>query len=265
MAFLKFALSSLLLITASSLHAFELVPHSATYSANIKKGVKIKGKAVRELRQIDAQQNKWLYRFNVDSFAADIRESVVFSFATGQLKPEHYTYQLSPFFGRDRKRQVVFDWANKLSTNPLKKGGWKITNTPDNTYDRLSYQLQLLQDFDQKRAPVEYNIAHKAKLRPSRFAYTRTETLDTALGPASAVVVTKVRDEGKKRQTVLWLSTEYPMLLLKMTQIEKDGEMYEISLDSAIVDGKAIQTNDLINSHIDSSQLSKSEDLKGQK
>ena len=57
--------------------ASELVAHKASYTAKIKKGLSIKGKAVRELKK--SANGQWLYSFNVHSFVADIDESTLLS------------------------------------------------------------------------------------------------------------------------------------------------------------------------------------------
>ncbi len=233
---MKLLLTSLLLFffTVSSSSAFELVPHSATYSANIKKGVQIKGKAVRKLKQLDEQ--RWKYSFSVDSLFADIDESVTFSLNESKQRvvPEKYKFSLSPMIGRTKKRKVYFDWSANTATGK----SWKIENIPFNTYDRLSYQLQLLKDINTSKPKLNYEIAHKKKLRPSTFEKVGEEIMQTKLGPSSTTVVKKVRAQDNKRQTSLWISKKYPMLLIKMTQKEPDGEEYEIHLENAVVDGK---------------------------
>lgn len=240
---MKFFLSSLLLLSSLSCisfstHSFELVPHSATYSANIKKGIKIKGKAVRHLKKMD--ENRWHYSFNVRSFVADINESTQFTFEDGRLLPQSYNYKLSPMFGRDRKAKVHFDWQADMVNGRSKGADWEITGIPSNTYDRLSYQLQLLRELDSPSPRLDFQIAHKKKLRPSTFVKTGEELITTKLGEAKALVVKKVRADDSKRQTHLWVSEKYPMLLLKMTQIEKDGEEYEIHLETANVNGTEV-------------------------
>lgn len=218
--------------------AYELVPHTATYTAKIKKGVSIKGKAVRSLAK--TQDGQWLYSFNVESFAADIKESVVFDFLNNEIKPISYNYKLSPFLARNKKRSVRFDWNNLTASSLVKDNLWRLDNIPDNTYDRLSYQLQLLIDVSQKQLPTLYNIAHKARLRPSRFDILDKVNVITSLGSTDAHLIKKVRDDSSKRETHLWISVSHPFLLLKMIQKEKDGEEYEINISSAQVNGKAI-------------------------
>jgi hypothetical protein len=226
------------LIAIPCAQAFELIPHNATYSANIKKGIKISGKAVRELKQLDDQS--WLYSFNVSSFAADIDESVVFTLREGGIESQKYRYKLSPVLGKSKRASADFDWTKQLVNGSNRGKAWTIADIPLNTYDRLGYQLQLLRDINLAKATPAYKIAHKAKLRPTQFERIGKELVDTKLGSAATIIVRKVRDAESKRETHLWISEKYPMLLVKMTQIEKDGEQYEIHLESANVQGTPI-------------------------
>jgi hypothetical protein len=59
----------------------------------------------------------------------------------------------------------------------------------------------------------------------------------------NSILVTKVRTEGKKRKTLLWFAKNHPFLLLKMHQIEKDGDEYEINIKSAEINGIAIKSS----------------------
>tara|TARA_R110001599_G_scaffold11253_5_gene53825 strand:- start:2048 stop:2857 length:810 start_codon:yes stop_codon:yes gene_type:complete len=218
--------------------ALELKEHEASYIAKIKKGVSLEGKATRSLKKLN--DNKWLYKFDVESFIADIKESTVLIEENQIIKPIQYDYKLSAFLMSDRKRQVMFDWEQHTATSPRKKNNWTLRSIPDNTYDQLSYQLQLLLDISNQKMKMTYQLAHKAKLRESEFVVLGEEVINTRFGKLNSISAKKQRDDDAKRETYLWFSKDYPLLLLKMTQKEKDGEEYEIEISSAIIDGKNI-------------------------
>ncbi|MFT6907584.1 MAG: hypothetical protein ACJAS1_004268 [Oleiphilaceae bacterium] len=218
--------------------AIELKEHEASYIAKIKKGISLNGKATRSLKKIEG--NKWLYRFDVESFVADIKESTVLIEENQQIKPIQYDYKLSAFLMSDKRKQVKFDWEKRTATDAIKKNNWQLTSIPNNTYDQLSYQLQLLLDVSNKKTDITYQLAHKAKLRESQFVVLGTEIIDTKFGKLNSILAKKQRDDDAKRETYLWFSADYPLLLLKMTQKEKDGEEYEIELSSAVIGGENI-------------------------
>ena len=239
---LKLSLISYLLFGISfTSQATELVPHKASYSAKIKKGMSIKGKAVRELKK--SQNGQWLYSFNVRSFVADIDESTLLSWLDNQVVPHLYNYKLSAFLAHDRLKKVNFDWSKMIAINPLKKKGWTITNIPSDTLDRLSFQLQLGMDLQSGKQEMFYPVADKGKLRENHFRVTGEEEINTAFGTIQSITVEKVRDKSKKRKTNMWFSKQYPLLLLKMVQVEKDGQQYEINITQASIDGKNITFN----------------------
>lgn len=226
-----------LCISATS-SALELKEHQASYIAKIKKGVSLEGKATRSLKKLG--NNKWLYKFDVESFIADIKESTVLIEENQIIKPIKYDYKLSAFLMSDRKRQVIFDWEKHTAISPRKKNKWTLKSIPDNTYDQLSYQLQLLLDVSNRKIDMTYQLAHKAKLRESQFVILGEEIINTRFGNLNSISAKKQRDDDAKRETYLWFSKDYPLLLLKMTQKEKDGEEYEIEISSAVIDGKSI-------------------------
>lgn len=230
-------LSLLFSISFTSLAA-ELVAHKASYSAKIQKGVSIKGNAVRELKK--TQNGQWLYSFNVKSFIADIDELTLLSWHDNQVVAHLYNYKLSAILVPDKLKQVNFDWRKMTAINPLKKKGWAITDIPSKTFDRLSYQLQLAMDLQSGKQEMLYYVADKGKLRQNHFRVTGEQKIKTAIGEIQSITVEKVRDKGKKRKTDLWFSKQYPFLLLKMVQVEKDGEQYEINITQASINAKKV-------------------------
>ena len=232
---------SLLFGISFTSQATELVPHKASYSAKIQKGMSIKGKAVRELKK--SQNGQWLYSFDVKSFVADIDESTLLSWHDNQVVPHLYNYKLSAFLTSDRLKKVNFDWDKMIAINPLKKKGWTINNIPSDTLDRLSFQLQLGMDLQSGKQEMFYQVADKGKLRENHFRVTGEEEINTAFGTIQSIAVEKVRDKSKKRKTTMWFSKQYPLVLLKMLQVEKDGKKYEINITQASIDGKNITFN----------------------
>jgi len=237
-AFMLLLLSSLLSL---SVFGIELLPHKATYSAYIKKGLSMSGEAVRELKQLDNGQ--WLYRFDVESIAADIKESTTFSWQNDQITPLNYKYELSPFLASKRKRKVSFNWLQKTVKSSYKDKKWTLKTIPLSSQDRLSYQLQMLVDVNSGKQFMTYPIVHKGKIKDSHFRTLREEPIKTKLGTLNSVLVEKVRAKTKKRKTLLWFAKDHAFLLLKMSQIEDDGDEYEINIKSAEINGITIKSS----------------------
>jgi len=226
-----------LLFTTATAHALELVPHRAGYNTNIEKGISLKGDAIRELKKLE--DGRWIYRFDIKSFVADIDESVIFSWQNNQVIPARYDYQLSGMMIKDRLQKVDFDWLNKQAIGKERSSDWRIA-IPEQTLDRLGYQLQLLADVQNHKKTMHYQIVHKGKVRPTTFQVMREEIIDTVFGNVTSIVLEKVRDQTSKRVTHLWFSKEHPFLLLKMKHIEEDGEEYEIIVKWAELNGSRL-------------------------
>jgi hypothetical protein len=218
--------------------ATELVPHKAGYSAKIKKGVSLNGEAVRELTRLE--DGRWQYRFDVDSFVADIRESVLFRWENDHITPDHYTYSLRGMMIKDRQQSAQFDWPGQRASGKDRGREWQTPIPPD-VLDRLGYQLQLLIDVQSGQTEMTYPILHKGRIDIDTFRVIGHDTIDTVLGRTPAIVVEKVRAPTKKRKTHLWFARDHRFLLLKMTQLEEDGEEYEINLKWAELDGQRVQ------------------------
>jgi len=199
------------------------------------------GEAVRELKQL--KNGQWLYRFDVESIAADIKESTTFSWQNDHITPLNYQYKLSPFLASNRKRKVSFNWQQKTVQSSYKDKKWTLEAVPVNSQDRLSYQLQMLVDVKSGKQDMVYPIVHKGKVKDSHFRVLREEPLQTALGKLNSILVEKVRAATKKRKTFLWFARDHAFLLLKMHQIEKEGDEYEINITSAEINGVSIKVS----------------------
>jgi Protein of unknown function (DUF3108) len=217
------------LVAATNEPRLNLVPHKAEYQARIKKGISLDGKATRELSR--REDGSWLYRFDVSTTPADILESSILQISENALQPLRYDYNLTGMFIKDRKQQVDFDWANGKLAEKYKKKSWEL---PVNvgTQDRLSYQLQLQLDISNGKEHFTYQVIHKGQIRQYDFTKVGEETIETSIGSRDAIVITKDRDPGKDRQTTLWFDKGQPNILLRMIQVEDDGETYEINISN---------------------------------
>jgi hypothetical protein len=219
--------------------AVELSPVRAKYSAKLEKGIPFRGSATRSLKQRD--DGLWLYRFNVDSFIADIRESLLLKWDGHQVIPIEYNYKLSGLMVPDRSAQLDFDWNKFRVLNDVKDQPWYM-DIHTGVLDKLGFQLQLRQDLKAGKTRMIYEIADGGKLKEYEFKVIGEEVIDTDNhGRVNTVLVEKVREPYKERETHLWFAPEWDYLLVKMVQIEDDGTRYEINLDEAVLPGRRIE------------------------
>lgn len=207
-----------------------LAPYEARYTASMSKGVSLNGEGVRELT--DQGNNVWLYRTDVDSFIADINESLIFRWEDGQVIPLRYRYHLSGFLIKDRKQSIDFDWQAGTATGSYRGEKFEV-ELRDKTLDPLGYQLQLHQDLKAGKSDVTYQVLDKGDYDDDRFAVIDEDSLSDNGRTMNTLKAEKVRNEDSKRQTLMWFDPARDYLLVRLLQVEPDGSEYELKLKDA--------------------------------
>ncbi|MGC8121510.1 DUF3108 domain-containing protein [Marinobacter sp. VGCF2001] len=207
-----------------------LTPYKASYTASMSKGVSLNGEGIRVLS--DKGNNVWLYRTDVDSFIADIDESLIFRWEEGRVIPLRYRYRLSGFLIKDRKQSIDFDWQAGVATGSYRGDTFEV-ELRENTLDPLGYQLQLHQDLKAGKRDVTYQVLDKGDYDDDRFAAIDEDSLSTNGSNMKTLKAEKVRDEGSKRQTLMWFDPARDYLLVRLLQVEPDGSEYELRLKEA--------------------------------
>lgn len=207
-----------------------LTPFEASYTASMDKGISINGNAKRTLTP--QGNNVWLYRTDVNSFIADIDESLVLKWENNRVVPLRYRYRLSGLFIKDRKESIDFDWDASLATGTYKGKQFELKLKPG-ALDPLGYQLQLHQDLKAGKREMAYQVIDGNSYDHDRFAVIEQEPLETAQGSMTTLKAEKVREEGAKRQTLMWFAPNEAFLLVRLLQIEPDGSRYELNLQQA--------------------------------
>ena len=226
---IKYFFPTLLLLNSAALYSFELKPSVAEYSATFKNGIPISGTASHTLIQLS--HNVWRYQFNVDSFFADVNESVYFQWNGERVVPITYHYKRSGWAVNNRRATLEFNWKENTVLNDVQGIPWSM-EIPDDAIDKLGYQLQIKLDLMAGKRDLRYQVADGGHLKEFRFAIEGEETIKTELGEVTAVIVKKIRSESEKRDSTLWFAKEWDFLLVKLIQIESDGERYEINIKS---------------------------------
>ena len=207
-----------------------LTPSRSSYSAAMDKGVTINGSAIRLLEP--QNDGTWLLRFDVESFLADIDESLRFRWEDNQVIPLTYRYELSGFMIGSRKRSIDYDWENQTVSGEFEGESFSMALVPG-ALDPMGYQLQLRQDLKAGKTRMEYQVTDDGDFDRDEFAVIGQEVLDTKLGKVDTVKVEKVRAPRKKRSTVMWFAPELDYLLVRLVQIESNGSRYEINIEDA--------------------------------
>ncbi len=231
------ALLFALALLSLPLHAFELKPFNASYTADWKT-VPVTGSAERQLEKI--QDGVWKLSFDASLMIVSLTEHSLFRTDTDTLQPLQYRFERS---GLTKSKQVSqdFDWQNKTISG---SDNGDPVSLPLNTgiLDKASYQVALQRDVMAGKKSVSYQVVDGEEIETYDFRVLGNETVQTGAGRFDALKVERVRDPTKsRRQTVMWLAREWNGLLVQLYQMEKDGKEYYITLKEGTVDGKAVK------------------------
>jgi hypothetical protein len=81
----------------------------------------------------------------------------------------------------------------------------------------------------------------RGKVKTYDYEVIKSEILMTALGPLNTTKVRRVVSKDKKRETVIWMATDWNYLIVKLVHSEK-GESHQLDISNGQVGGKKIAT-----------------------
>lgn len=182
--------------------------------------------------------NEYQLLFKFDSMLGSITETsrMRWDSEKNSVVPQHYVYKRRGL-GKDRDADLRFEWDKKTVTNHVQKSNWQM-NIVEKVQDKLSYQLQLQQDFIAGKEKFTYKIADGGHLKEYKFEKVAEETLKTPLGKVKTIKVKRSR-ENDERVTYAWLAKDWNYMLVRLQQEEK-GDSYTIYITKASFNGKPI-------------------------
>jgi hypothetical protein len=242
MAFTRCAL--LLLLILSSLTQLALAdtdqPYpefTADYNATWTGGwFPINVDAQRSLRY--QEDGSAVLTFEADSAIAGLEETSTFRFLDNTIQPLQYRYLRTGLF-KEPDRNQLFSWQKKKiidgDDQTVFEGHWH-----DQVQDNLSYNLQASIDLKQGKTQFTYPVFDRKKIKEFKFQMVGFETLKTQVGNIRTVKVEQIEKKKDKKKTYIWFAKDYDFLLVRLQQKQKDGQMYQIDLTAANINGKTL-------------------------
>lgn len=233
---------SLLTLSFSSMSETQEIPYpafTAKYQAQWKGGwFPITVDAERTLSYNEEGEGE--LKFIADSSIAGLEEISNFRWQDQQIKPLQYRYLRTGLF-KEPDRDQRFNWEQKNITNgetqTVFEGHWH-----DQVQDNLSYNLQAGIDLKNGKTEFTYPVFDRKKVKDFNFQLSNFETLETRVGTLRTVKVELLEKKKKsKKKTYIWFATDYDYLLIRLKQEQKDGQVYEINLTSAEINGKTLK------------------------
>lgn len=212
-----------------------LVPFTASYAADMK-NIPVNGSAVHSLEQ--NPDGTWNLKFHASMFVAKLTEESTLALEDDQLIPLSYHYQRKGM-GRSRETTQTFDWANGEVRGVYKKENFSLPTQPG-LLDKTTYQLALQRDLMAGKTEMHYVLVDDDEVEEYQFRVTGEQRVTTRNGRFDAVEVERIREPGAKRQTTLWFAKDWNYLLVRLSQIESDGQHYQIVLKDATMAGEPV-------------------------
>lgn len=225
------ALVAWLLAVPAITLAAELKPYSAVYETSYKL------LSARGERSVEARgDGTWQIRSSARVLNFDMRESATFSLRKNRLVP--LTYQVENPFSEGRNQQLTFDWSKNTVSDAVSGLQHPLAA---NTFDKLSYQLQLQLNAcaDPAYRGEDFRLVDRKRIKSYRAEVVGRETLQTALGPLNTVHLKLFRPGRESDGDEVWLATDWQCLLVQLQQND-DGDSHTLKLVSAKVAGKDV-------------------------
>lgn len=220
---------------ASGLAAAELTPFTASYAADMKM-IPVNGEAIHSLTQ--NADGTWNLSFTAGMFVARLSEESTLRLKEDRVVPLSYKYERRGL-GRSRETTQVFDWDTGIVSGLHKGETFTLPIEPE-LLDKTTYQLALQRDLMDGRKDMTYRVVDGDDIDEYHFRVVGDDRVTTRAGQFDAVEVERVRDADSKRQTTLWFAKDWNYLLVRLSQVETDGQHYRIMLKEATVNGEPV-------------------------
>lgn len=229
-------LTALVLTLSSSLAVAQpLIPFTASYAADMK-SIPVNGEATHSLQQ--NTDGTWELKFRASMFVARLTEESTLKLENDQVIPLHYRYERKGL-GRSRKTTQTFDWNTNQVHGVYKKEAFSFPTQPG-LLDKTTYQLALQRDLMAGKTTMRYLVVDNDEIEQYQFKVIGEQKVTTRNGQFDAVEVERVREPDAKRHTTLWFAKDWNYLLVRLSQVETDGQHYQIVLKEANMDGQPV-------------------------
>ena len=231
----RWLLAATLTLSSSLVLAQPLAPFTASYAADMK-SIPVNGEAIHSLTQ--NEDGSWSLSFNASMFVARLSEQSTLTLDNEQVVPLNYHYQRKGL-GRSRETTQTFDWASGEVRGVHKKEAFTLPTQPG-LLDKTTYQLALQRDLMAGKREMSYLVVDGDDIDQYQFRVTGEQRVTTRNGQFDAVEVERVREPDAKRETTLWFAKDWNYLLVRLSQVETDGQHYQIVLKEATMDGQPV-------------------------
>lgn len=190
----------------------------ATYSATLN-GVPLGFPVTVDLNSSDS--DTWAMALTASSGVLDYREHSRFRWHNCNSTPLQYRYDFQGF-GISRKLWLDFDHDKRRAIGESRKGALDYAFPADAT-DELSLTFAARCQLARGAGEARFNAATINGMKKLVYRNDGTESVKTPLGTFEALRIQRVRKEGDKRRSTVWVAPKLDYLMVKMEHVEKLG------------------------------------------
>ncbi|MBB3047727.1 hypothetical protein FHR99_001993 [Litorivivens lipolytica] len=195
-----------------------LTPYSATYHLTRD------GMAAEVTRKLERSgEGRWQLHDSARVLFFSMQETAIVDFDGENIKPVKYRHRQSP--GNSKDQTIRYDWKKQQATFDLDDGE-RTAKLKKETFDRLSYQIQLRLDLlaGRLQQPRTYDLVDRGRHKQYRIEKVGEEmlTLDNRQIQTLKLRQTRI---GKDRETFIWVAPDLDYLIIKMERDDDDGRI----------------------------------------
>ena len=134
---------------------------------------------------------------------------------------------------------VIYDWDQSVARLSTLDAVSSV-DLKENTFDQLSHQLAVRQDFKKGIRQFAYNVINNSGLKEYKYNVIGEETIQTPLGSFDSVKIERTEPMRTNRSTVFWLSTDWEGVLLQIEQIFSGSITITLKIQGGVVNEQPI-------------------------
>ena len=199
----------------------------------------LNGAASRSLGQ-DAGQ--WLLQSKVEikllgATITSIEEQSRFAWQDGL--PKSISYRFEQKGAGKRQRSLTFNADGTRAAFKVNSEQGEL-QVPLPGFDTLNSQLAIRHQLEEGSEEISLNVADKGEVNVQHYKVVGTESVKTPAGDFDAIHLHRVREGDSKRQTDLWLAPALDHAMVKLVQLEPDGDTIRLEVKKGKVGNRVL-------------------------
>ncbi len=187
------------------------------------------GSTVGEIKRTLKKQGA-IYSFRSESrttgfislfYKDNIHEQTTWEMDGNDFKPLHYQYQRTRK-GKERNIKITFEWENNRIITTAKGSNWTMP-LKENIYDKLLYEVVIMQKLQRGEEITEFVVADGGTLKTYYFKNLGEELLETPIGAYQTIKLERHKSSNDKTLTI-WYAKELDFIPVKVENIDGEGK-----------------------------------------